>query len=142
MIETTTPDARLLTLHPVLLVADIAETIRWYEEALGFVKDWEHGDPAFYASVSRDGITVHLRHLDSPLPHHRHEEADTVDFYIMVSDVDRLHSEFLRRGANIIYGPVSQDYGMREFYIEDGNGYRLCFGQPLSASGSTTSTLR
>lgn len=131
MPETSSPHPKqLLTLNPVLLVADLAATLQYYQETLGFQKDWNHGDPAFHACVSRDGIAFHLRHMDTP-PALSPRSADTVDFYITVSNVDLFYSELFGRGAKVVYGPAKQDYGMREFYIEDNNGYRLGFGQPV-----------
>lgn len=121
---------QLLTLTPVLLVADLAAMLHYYQETLGFQKDWEYGDPAFYASMSRDDITFHLRHLDAP-PALSPRHADVIDFNITVSNVDLLYSELFGRGAKVVYGPAKQEYGMKEFYIEDCNGYRLGFGQPI-----------
>ena len=122
---------QLTALTPVLIVAGLAQTIQYYQETLGFQKDWEYGDPVFYASVSREGIAFHLRHVDAPLPPVRHTGIDTIDFYLTVSDMDLIYAELLGRGANVVYGPAKQDYGMKEFYIEDCNGYRLGFGQPI-----------
>jgi catechol 2,3-dioxygenase-like lactoylglutathione lyase family enzyme len=131
MTDDSNTDAKLLlTLTPVLLVADLAATLRYYQETLGFQKDWDYGNPVFYASISRDQITFNLRHVDTP-PSLSPRSADIIDFYITVASVDLLYSELSGRGANVVYGPAKQDYGMKEFYIEDCNGYRLGFGQPI-----------
>jgi uncharacterized glyoxalase superfamily protein PhnB len=131
MPPTDAPPARqLLSLHPVLFTADIPGTLRHYQDTLGFAKKFESGGPAFYAAASRDGIALHFRHLDSP-PVRGERGADVVDVYITVADMDRLHSELVGRGAKVIYGPARQDYGMKEFYVEDCNGCRLAFGQQI-----------
>jgi uncharacterized glyoxalase superfamily protein PhnB len=128
---TLMPDTKqLLTLNPALFVPDMAHAIHYYQETLGFQKDWDYGDPTFYASVSRDGLAFHLRHADTP-PHLSGRSADTLDFYFMVADVDLLYNELFGRGAKIVYGPAKQEYGMKEFYVEDCHGYRIGFGQVI-----------
>ena len=126
----STPARQFLSLHPVLFAADLPKTLRFYQETLGFAKEFETGDPAFYAAASRDDVEIHFRHLDSP-PIKGERDADVVDVYTTVADVDRLYSELVGRGAKVIYGPTKQEYGMKEFYVEDGNGYRLAFGQAI-----------
>ena len=125
-----TDTKQLLTLNPILFVPDMARAIHYYQETLGFQKDWDYGNPTFYASVSRDDLAFHLRHADTPL-HLSGRNADTLDFYFMVSQVDLLYSELFGRGAKIVYGPAQQEYGMKEFYVEDCHGYRIGFGQVI-----------
>ena len=126
----STPARQFLSLHPVLFAADLPKTLRYYQETLGFAKEFETGDPAFYAAASRDGMALHFRHLDLP-PVKGDRDADVVDVYITVTDVDGLYSELVGRGAKVIYGLTKQEYGMKEFYVEDCNGYRLAFGQRI-----------
>jgi uncharacterized glyoxalase superfamily protein PhnB len=131
MPETDIHDTKqLLTLNPILFVPDMAHAMHYYQETLGFQKDWDYGDPAFYASVSRDGLAFHLRHAETT-PHLSDRSADTLDFYFMVANVDVLYSELFGRDAKIVYGPAKQEYGMKEFYIEDCHGYRIGFGQVI-----------
>lgn len=74
MPDTSPADPKqLLSLIPILFVADIAGTIQYYQETLGFQKDWDYGGPTFYASVSRDGIEFHLRQIETPRQHIHHE---------------------------------------------------------------------
>ncbi len=128
-----TPTRQFLHLTPVWFTDDIPRTIRYYEETLGFQMDFDYGDPVFYAAVSCGGLQIHLRHLDQP-PAKEEREADLIDLYVTVADMDRLYSEMVGRGAKIVYGPVEQEYGMKEFYVEDCNGYRLAFGQPTEGN--------
>jgi hypothetical protein len=32
--------------------------------------------------------------------------------------------------VTVVRDPCDQEYGCREFDVEDLNGYRICFGQP------------
>jgi hypothetical protein len=51
---------------PILFVRDVAASANYYERCLGFTVDFLHGEPAFYAALSRGGATLHLRHVGSP----------------------------------------------------------------------------
>ena len=35
----------------------------------------------------------------------------------------------MRRGAEVLHGPVDQEYGQRELRVRDHEGYILAFGQ-------------
>jgi hypothetical protein len=54
------------------------------------------------------------------------------DAYIRVTDADRLHEHLRAKGAEIVRAPETAIYQMREFEIEDINGYRLCFAHDTS----------
>ncbi|MGI4790492.1 MAG: VOC family protein [Janthinobacterium lividum] len=124
-------EKQLLTHCPIWFVKDIPSTVSYYETTLGFQKDFEYGTPAFYESVSRDGLQIHFRHDPQAQPAEK-RSADIIDLFLLVTDVDRIYSEMVGRGANVVYGPALQEYGLKEFYVEDCNGYRLGFGQEIS----------
>lgn len=44
---------------PQLLVDDLARALAFYEQRLGFRRDFVHED--FYAGVSRDGAVIQLK---------------------------------------------------------------------------------
>lgn len=48
---------------------------------------------------------------------------------LLVDDV--LHEELVGRGAELLHGPVNQEYGLREIRVRDPNGYVLAFGTNL-----------
>ncbi len=45
----------------MLFVRDVTESAKFFERMLGFTIDFLHGEPPFYAGVSRDGARLHLR---------------------------------------------------------------------------------
>jgi hypothetical protein len=53
--------------------------------------------------------------------------------YFWVSDADALPAEFRKRGASIDYDVHDKPYGIREFGIQDLDGYDIGFGQPIIA---------
>ena len=51
---------------PILFVRDVERAVAYYSDQLGFTVDFLHGNPAFYAAVSRDGACLHLRFVHEP----------------------------------------------------------------------------
>lgn len=49
----------LTVIAPQFLVDDLDRAVRYYEQRLGFQMDFTY--EGFYASVSRDGIPIHLK---------------------------------------------------------------------------------
>ena len=130
------PDARdRWSVAPVLIVDDVAATANYYRDVLGFVYDRLWGEPPSFCMVHRAGSIVMLKQLggtDAVRPNSAVDpEHETWDAYIWVSDADALHAEFAANGAKITRELCTQEYGCRDFDVEDLNGYRLCFGQPL-----------
>jgi hypothetical protein len=50
-------------------------------------------------------------------------------FYFYSEDVTALAAEF-REKVNFAWGPEVMEYGMREFGLQDPNGYYLAFTEP------------
>ena len=58
-------------------------------------------------------------------------EGGAWDAYIWVDNADALYAEFKSQGVQIVRAICDQEYGCRDFDVEDCNGYRLCFGQVM-----------
>jgi hypothetical protein len=43
-----------------------------------------------------------------------------------------LYADVVERAAEVVHGPVDQDYGLRELRVRDPDGYILAFGQPAA----------
>jgi uncharacterized glyoxalase superfamily protein PhnB len=52
-----------------------------------------------------------------------------------VTNVDELYRELTQKGAAVVYVPVVQPYGMKEFAVRDPNGYVLGFGERWAQEG-------
>ena len=85
--------------------------------------------------VNRSGITIMLSELGgrgAPQPNRLVDpEGEAWDAYIWTQDADALRSEFGSKGVKIARDICDQRYGMRDFDIQDCNGYRLCFGHDI-----------
>ena len=119
---------------PVFLVDEIISTVEYYRDKLGFRVDYVYGDPPNYGSVSRGGAVLHFTKSDPPGRRNgvrRAGPGNGVDAFFVVSEVDALHAQFAENGAVVITGPAAHEYGMREFKIEDTNGYILVFAAEI-----------
>lgn len=120
--------ASITAAAPQFLVEKLNDSLRYYEQRLGFARDFVYQE--FYASVSRDGAIIHLKcapKLEGERAHRR--EGEHLDAYLKVSGVGELHEELVGRGATITKPLGSRPWGARDFYVEDPDGYILCFSE-------------
>lgn len=110
---------------PVLPVDDLARTATFYQDKLGFKLDFLMDDPPTHGSVTR--CRVGIQFTTAPAGYDPRTYPGWI--YIFVENIDALHTEFTGNGVAITQTLASRDHGMREFEIEDLNGYRLRFGQ-------------
>jgi uncharacterized glyoxalase superfamily protein PhnB len=132
----TTPRlAQLHQLHglqPVLSVSDLAASMRFYCEVLGFELDFLWGDPPSYGRVrhSGDGAPIYIHLSSAP-----REQIAPCELRIHVGrDVDGLHAAYASRGANVGALPKDQPWGLREFELRDPDGHLLIFGAEAPAA--------
>ncbi len=109
--------ARLEGLNPIFRVRDLASSVEYYVNVLGFTVDF-YG-PGIIASVSRDRCGIFL------------VQGDQGHFgtwvWIGVSDVELLLEEYEARGARIRHPPTNYSWAY-EMQIEDPDGNVLRFG--------------
>jgi predicted enzyme related to lactoylglutathione lyase len=119
---------------PLFIVDDVVATANFYRDKLGFHYDRFWGDPPGFAMVHRAGVTIMLKQLPagSMRPNSTIDpEGELWDAYIWIEAADSLYEEFKKSSVKIARQICDQEYGCRDFDIEDCNGYRLCFGQDL-----------
>ena len=123
---------------PYFIVDDVVATANYYRDKLGFGYDRLWGEPPSFCMVCRNGVVVMLSQLEETRGVMRPNrladpEGGAWDAYIWVEDADALFAEFKSKGVKIARDIGDQHYGCRDFEVEDCNGYRLCFGQDMSA---------
>ena len=103
--------------NPILRVANMAASLRYYVEVLGFANaDWGGDD---FTCVTRDGATIYLSEGDQGQP--------GTWVWLGVSDVRGLHEELTRRGAAILHPPENYPWAL-EMKVGDPDGHVLRFG--------------
>ena len=113
----------------VFVVSDIAASLAYYRDVLGFQVTFEYGQPLSYACLCRDEIAVHLlaSSRTKRLPGHG-------AICVFVRDVDQIYAEVSGRGAKLLNQPEDRDYGMRDFDVVDADGNQLTFGMGTDAA--------
>jgi catechol 2,3-dioxygenase-like lactoylglutathione lyase family enzyme len=125
--------ATLKTAAPQFLVDDLAHALAFYRERLGFSEDFVY--EGFYASVSRDGVPIHLKcapKLEAERVHRK--SGEHLDAYLAVAGVRELYEELKQRGARIAKPLEERPWGVVDFYVEDPDRYILCFAEAVAAS--------
>lgn len=110
---------------PVLRVADLARSVAFYRDQLGFELEFEY--EGFYASLLRDGCRIHLKSAPPPGRELEPSEVDEhLDACFVVSGADALSTQFDAAGAPFSVALRTMPYG-KEFYVRDPDGYILGF---------------
>lgn len=119
---------RLTGIAPQFLIDDLDRAIAYYRDKLGFELAFEY--QSFYASVTRDGFAIHLKHAPKLVADREHrKQNEHLDAYISVSGIRGLFSELEMRGARVIKPLEERPWACLEFYVEDPDGYILCFSE-------------
>jgi ribosomal protein S18 acetylase RimI-like enzyme len=103
--------------------SDIEATIAYYKDVLGFESSWTYGDPPVFGSASMGGVTIMFclqPELAAKVRGHQHG--------VKVDDVDELYRLHRSRGARVVAEIEDKPWGIREYVVEDLNGYHLRFG--------------
>jgi catechol 2,3-dioxygenase-like lactoylglutathione lyase family enzyme len=119
--------------RPILRVRDVAASIAYYCEKLGFEKHWEHGsDPLTVAEVGRNGLGLILD-SQSVLPKPTGSSALSIVFD-KPETLGKIYRELKDRGAKIVAHPfpVVWQEDTYELDVEDLDGNLLTFwgGKP------------
>ena len=124
--------AKIGWIAPCFVVNNVAETIAFYRDKLGFEVYFEDpvGDP-FFAIVQRDSVMVFLKHGDAqPTPNMAQNGVMKWDAYVGVPDPDALATEFAANRAEFQTPLGITSENLRGFDVRDPNGYVLFFGRP------------
>ena len=125
MSKSTTP-ARVTSFAPQFLVRDLARSIDYYEK-LGFTfgEPWE----GFYAIGQVDGLELHLKEAPKDDEERRwRREHEHLDAAAGVAGVEAFYAQCVANGVMILKPLAATEWGTKDFYIEDPDGYVISFG--------------
>ncbi|NMB54659.1 MAG: glyoxalase [Leptolinea sp.] len=108
---------------------NLAGMVAFYRDVLGFTIDWDGKGP--YAEFKNDGVRFAM-YERSQLPALLGKAPDfpvgingtfeiAIDFPT-VSDMDREFARIIAAGANVVYPPRNEPWGMRSSMITDPEG--------------------
>ena len=113
--------------HAVLAVGDIAATVAFYTERLGFTLAFTWGEPPTFAGVNLGKVQMFLQ-KGTPDP-------QGCSVYFLVGDADTLYEFHRANGIDVAQEIGDREYGIRDYAVRDMNGYFLSFGHRLFNAG-------
>ena len=126
-------------LTPNLLVANVERSLAFYCDTLGFARGMTVPDasPFVFASVTSEPVEIFLNDAATAVKEYPAFAGKPIGatgtLYIEVEGVDALHDR-IKSTVKIVMPIATQFYGMREFAIEDPDGYVLTFGERAQES--------
>lgn len=124
-------------ISPTLAVKDMKETIDYYTKSLGFKLGMCFPDASNpeYADLSKDGMTLMLIPARNMGIGSGEKLGVGVNLYMQIDgDIDQYYQEIKGRGVKIAADIKDEPYGIRDFTVEDINGYSLTFNQVSSTA--------
>jgi uncharacterized glyoxalase superfamily protein PhnB len=120
---------------PVLRVADVAQSIEWYRQTLGFIGDPFPAQPPFEFAILRNGTAEIMLRCGSPPERDGPRQYDW-DVYLRLEAVPfrEFYAQLQARGV-VSRRLERMFYGLAEFEITDPDGHVLCLSQALENSG-------
>lgn len=128
MREDLRPKHQFHGVQPVLPATDVAVTADFFHDVLGFEIDFLQGNPPIHGRVKKGdgswGQPIYI-HLSSAAPE---EVRPSRELRIHVGhELDGLFEKYLRLGVKVVFTPVSQPWGLREFAVREINGHVVRF---------------
>lgn len=116
---------------PLLRVTDVARSMEWYRNALGFIGDPFPATPPYEFAILRHGQVEMMLRRGSPPARSRPRPYDW-DVYLR-REGDRFREVFAAFSARgIVTRRLERmPYGLAEFEITDPDGYVICLSQQL-----------
>jgi GNAT superfamily N-acetyltransferase len=133
---TDSQQAAVLHTEPVLPVNNVAETVAYWHEVLGFPNKWTWGDPPNHGGVSWHGAAFIQFSLNPKLA----AVSEGHSVWIRVRHLEKLY-ELHREKANIVVPVTLRPWGFSEYTVKDINGYYATFSAPADDRNKKSSEM-
>lgn len=123
------------SITPYLLYADLEGAMDWLTKAFGFRELMRKNGPdnrARHAEMALGETGTVM--MGWPGPSYRTPKQlgqSTNAIYVRIDDVDALFERARQAGATVLEEPADQPFGERRCGLEDPQGHRWYFAQPL-----------
>lgn len=132
--------AQAMCAEPQLFTSDMETACRFYTGLLGFTIAFLHGEPPFYAQVTRGRWKLNLRFSanlvtrDGPVSDSRARinDEDALAATLTLLEAKPLYEEFLAAGVTFHKPLITESWGSETFIIADPDGNLIAFaGKPV-----------
>jgi uncharacterized glyoxalase superfamily protein PhnB len=123
-------------ISPTLAVRNMKQTIQFYRDSLGFKMGmvFPDADNPEYADLSKDGMVLMLIPAKNVGIGPKEKLGIGVNLYMQINgDIDGYYTELKNKGVKVVVDIKDEPYGIRDFTVEDMNGYKLTFNQVSQA---------
>jgi catechol 2,3-dioxygenase-like lactoylglutathione lyase family enzyme len=115
---------KIASVIPQLRTTDLAASIRFYTDKLGFALAFQYQD--FYAGISAASQMFHLKLVDGPDPSIEYaRKGEHVHLYIEVDSVRAAAEELKKKGVRLTRDVHETPWRTREITLEDDQGHSL-----------------
>jgi GNAT superfamily N-acetyltransferase len=108
--------------EPILAVKDIAETLQYWHEILGFPNKWSWGEPPTYGGVNWNSTSIQFS-----LAPELAETSKGNAIFIRVKKLEELYRYHQQKNAVIVEPLENKPWGMAGYTVKEINGYYIVF---------------
>jgi len=119
-------------ISPALAVRNMKRTIEFYQNSLGFRMGmaFPDADNPEYADLSKDGMGLMFIAAGNVGIGNEEKLGIGVNIYMQIDgDIDEYYNELKSKDVKIAVDIKDEPYGIRDFTVEDIDGYKLTFNQ-------------
>jgi uncharacterized glyoxalase superfamily protein PhnB len=119
-------------ISPTLAVRSMKQTIQFYRDSLGFKMGmaFPDADNPEYADLSKDGMVLMFIPAENIGIGSEEKLGVGVNIYMQIDgDIDEYYNELKDKDVTIVVDIKDEPYGIRDFMVEDIDGYKLTFNQ-------------
>ena len=123
-------------ISPALAVRDVKRTIQFYRDSLRFEMGmaFPDADNPEYADLSRDGMVIMLIPVGNAGIDSNQRLGVGVNLYMQIDgNIDEYYNLLKNKGVKVVADIKDEPFGIRDFTIEDIDGYKLTFNQVSKA---------
>ena len=124
-------------ISPTLAVRNMKETIEFYRNSLGFKMGmvFPDLDNPQYVDLSKDDMILMFIPAEDVGIGSGEKLGTGVNLYMNIDgDIDEYYAELKGKDVKFILEIQDEPYGIRDFTVEDVNGYQLTFNQVSTAA--------
>ena len=121
-------------LSPMMAVRDMKRTIEFYRDSLGFQLGMTFPDASNpeYADMAKDGMVLMFLPASNCGIYPGQKLGIGVNFYMEIDgDIDKYYADLKSKGVKISADIKDEPFGIRDFTVEDPDGYLLTFNKRI-----------